>query len=141
MQNVNPQEGTAEFPGHRGETVAPDDEAKMALVRELLSRVADKWTLLVVDALEESELRFNQLRAKVGASQKMLTKTLRQLERDGLVVRRVHPTVPPAVDYRLTPLGVSLGETVCSLWLWVDAHMNDVQRSRVAFDRAARPEA
>jgi DNA-binding HxlR family transcriptional regulator len=84
---------------------------KEALVREILERVADKWTLLVIDALDGGkEMRFTRLQERVGGvSQKMLTKTLRQLERDGLVARRVHATVPPRVDYRLTPLGASFG--------------------------------
>jgi DNA-binding HxlR family transcriptional regulator len=111
---------------------------KEALVHEMLERVADKWTLLVIDALDSrQELRFSRLRERLGGvSQKMLTKTLRQLERDGLVVRRVHAEVPPRVDYRLTPLGVSLGESVCGLWKWVEAHMQDVERSRRRFDSA-----
>ena len=67
----------------------------------------------------------------------MLTKTLRQLERDGLVVRRVHAEVPPRVDYRLTPLGVSFGKSVCGLWTWVEEHMQDVERSRRTYDSAA----
>ncbi len=94
-------------------------------MREILERIADKWTLLVIDALDgERELQFSRLQQRVGGvSQKMLTKTLRQLERDGLVTRRVHATVPPRVDYRLTPLGEKLGEAVCGIWLWVDAHM------------------
>ena len=81
--------------------------SKDALVREMLERVADKWTLLVIDALEgKTDVRFSRLRERIGdVSQKMLTKTLRQLERDGLVTRRVHAEVPPRVDYRLTPLG------------------------------------
>jgi DNA-binding HxlR family transcriptional regulator len=109
------------------------------LVREILGRVADKWTLLVIDALEEGdgEMRFGQIRDKVGTiSQKMLTRTLRQLERDGLVVRTVRPVIPPHVDYRLTPLGLSLAESVCGVWLWVEAHMADVQRARRAFDES-----
>lgn len=114
----------------------PDAER---LVREVLERIADKWTLLVLDALEPGEMRFTRLREKVGGvSQKMLTKTLRQLERDGLVTRTVHPVVPPHVDYKLTPLGESLAESVCSVWLWVESHMHDVQRSRAAFDATAR---
>jgi DNA-binding HxlR family transcriptional regulator len=112
------------------------DEREL-LVREILGRVADKWTLLVLDALEEGELRFGQVREKVGTiSQKMLTKTLRQLERDGLVVRTVRPVIPPHVDYRLTPLGLSLAESVCGVWLWVEAHMADVQRARQTFDES-----
>jgi DNA-binding HxlR family transcriptional regulator len=110
---------------------------KEALIRDILGRVADKWTLLVIFALEEEgEMRFSRLREKVGGvSQKMLTKTLRQLERDGLVTRRVHAVVPPRVDYRLTPLGESLGESVCGVWLWVEAHLEDVERSRRVFDQ------
>jgi DNA-binding HxlR family transcriptional regulator len=115
---------------------------KEALVRQTIERVADKWTLLVIDVLgEEGELRFTRLRERVGGvSQKMLTKTLRQLERDGLVTRRVHPVVPPRVDYKLTPLGNSLGETVCGIWTWVEKHMKHVERARRAYD-AARPKS
>jgi len=113
---------------------------KEALVHEILERVADKWTLLVIDALEgERELRFTRLQQRVGGvSQKMLTKTLRQLERDGLVTRRVHATVPPRVDYRLTPLGVSLGESVCGIWIWVGKHMDQVERARRGYDQRTR---
>jgi DNA-binding HxlR family transcriptional regulator len=72
-----------------------------------------------------------------GVSQKMLTKTLRQLERDGLVTRYVHPIVPPRVDYKLTKMGQSLSKAVCGIWLWVDRNMKDVERSRRAYDRKA----
>ena len=85
---------------------------KQALLHEILGRIADKWTLLVIEALDgEGELRFSDLQRRVGkVSHKMLTKTLRQLERDGLVTRRIHAEVPPRVDYKLTALGESLGE-------------------------------
>jgi DNA-binding HxlR family transcriptional regulator len=111
---------------------------KVALVREILERIADKWTLLVIDALDgERELRFSRLQQRVGGiSHKMLTKTLRQLERDGLVTRRVHATVPPRVDYSLTPLGEKLGQSVCGVWLWVEAHMDEMQRARRKYDKA-----
>jgi DNA-binding HxlR family transcriptional regulator len=113
---------------------------KEALVREMLERVADKWTLLVIEELGSGgKLRFTQLRDRIGGvSQKMLTKTLRQLERDGLVTRHVHPVVPPRVDYELTPLGEALGEAVCGIWIWVEKHVRDVERARRAYDRAAR---
>jgi DNA-binding HxlR family transcriptional regulator len=109
-----------------------------ALAHEVLGRVADKWTLLVIDTLAEGgEMRFSRIRERIGAiSQKMLTKTLRDLERDGLVTRHVRPVIPPHVDYKLTPLGESLGESVCGVWLWVEAHLQDVQRSRRAYDEA-----
>ena len=112
-----------------------------ALVHEMLGRIADKWTLLVIDALDDGEPhRFSRLREQVvGVSQKMLTKTLRELERDGLVTRRVFPEVPPRVDYELTPLGRSLGEAVCGVWEWVDDHLEDVEKARRAYD--ARPRA
>lgn len=118
----------------------PADLAKKeALAREVLERVADKWTLLVIEALEEGTLRFSRLREQVGGvSQKMLTKTLRQLERDGLVTRHVYPVIPPRVEYKLTPLGESLGEAVCGIWLWVEAHSEDVERSRRDYDRTGK---
>ena len=102
------------------------------LVSELLDRVADKWTLLIIDALEAGEpIRFTRLREMVtGVSQKMLTKTLRQLERDGLVTRRVHPVIPPHVDYTITPMGRDLGEAVCGIWKWVEANAAAVEQAR-----------
>jgi DNA-binding HxlR family transcriptional regulator len=117
---------------------------KERLVRELLERVGDKWTLLVIEELGSGgRMRFTRLRDAVGGvSQKMLTKTLRQLERDGLVTRRVHPVVPPRVDYALTPLGLSLGQAVCGIWNWVEKHGRDVERARRAYarrDHGARP--
>ena len=114
------------------EPVSPQE----ALAREILERVADKWTLLVLDALEEGgEMRFTRLRDRIGGvSQKMLTRTLRQLERDGLVTRRVYPEVPPRVEYRLTPRGHGLNEATCAMWLWVEANMDAVQQSRRAYD-------
>lgn len=113
---------------------------KEEMVREILERIADKWTLLVIDALDgERELRFSRLQERVGGvSQKMLTKTLRQLERDGLVTRRVHATVPPRVDYRLTPAGEKLGEAVCGIWVWVDANADKIQAARRKYDKATR---
>ena len=112
------------------------DPGKEAMVREMLERIADKWTLLVIEALDrEQEIRFSRLQERLGTiSQKMLTKTLRNLERDGLVTRRVHPTVPPHVDYRLTPLGERLGEAVCGMWMWVEKHVDAVEDARRAFD-------
>lgn len=111
---------------------------KEALVHEMLERIADKWTLIVIDALEDEKLRFTELQRRVtGVSQKMLTKTLRQMERDGLVTRQIHPVIPPRVDYELTPLGESLGEAVCSVWIWVEKHLKNVSKARAAFDSRA----
>ena len=91
-----------------------------ALVTDLIGRVADKWTMILLDVLaEHGELRFTQIgRLAGGISQKMLTQTLRQMERDGLVTRTIHPVVPPRVDYRLTDLGLSLGVAFCGVWIW-----------------------
>jgi DNA-binding HxlR family transcriptional regulator len=90
----------------------PETDPKLdALVREIIARVADKWTMLVLEVLEEHDVvRFTRLGELVGdISQKMLTKTVRQMERDGLVTRTVHPVIPPRVEYELTELGHSLG--------------------------------
>lgn len=108
-----------------------------ALVRDMIKRIADKWTWLVLELLADGELRFSQIRSGIeGVSQKVLTHTLRQLERDGLVSRRVTPTVPPRVDYRLTPLGASLAEAFCSVWLWAEKNQPKVARARTRFDAA-----
>lgn len=106
------------------------------LVNELIGRVADKWTLLVIEALEEhGETRFGVLARRVPRiSQKMLTQTLRQMERDGLVRRTVHPVIPPHVDYLLTPLGHSLAEAFCGVWKWAEAHVEAVVEARTLFD-------
>jgi DNA-binding HxlR family transcriptional regulator len=111
-----------------------------ALVREILERVADKWTLLVLDVLAENgELRFTRVGQLIGnVSQKMLTKTLRQMERDGLVKRTVHPVIPPHVDYKLTPLGLTLGEAFCGVWLWVEKYSDRIVKARTVFDARAK---
>ncbi|MGF7159500.1 DNA-binding HxlR family transcriptional regulator [Rhodoligotrophos appendicifer] len=116
-----------------------DSPGRDALVRQILERIADKWTPLVIDALEgENELRFSRLREQVpGISQKMLTKTLRVLERDGLVSRVVHPVVPPRVEYTLTALGESLAEAVCSIWVWAGDHLEEVERARSLYGGGA----
>ena len=107
-----------------------------ALVMDLIGQVADKWTLFLLEALEEKgELRFTQLSREVpGISQKMLTQTLRQMERDGLVQRTVHPVIPPKVEYRLTELGHSLGESFCGVWRWAERNLDAVATARTAFD-------
>jgi len=120
-----------------GCTLCQTTDAQEALVRDVLVRVADKWTLLIIEALEEGELRFSRLRERIdGVSQKMLTQTLRQLERDGLVSRTVYPEVPPRVDYCLTSLGRQLGVALCGVWQWASQHAEEVEQARQAFDRA-----
>ena len=113
----------------------PDPRVEM-LVNELIGRVADKWTLLVLEELEDNGvLRFTELARMVpGISQKMLTQTLRAMERDGLVERTVHPVIPPKVEYRLTDLGHSLGEAFCGVWHWAGDNLDRVEAARKAFD-------
>ena len=107
-----------------------------ALVREIIERVADKWTMLVLEILtEHGELRFTRIAEQLeGISQKMLTKTVRQMERDGLVTRTVHPVIPPRVEYELTELGRSLGEAFCGVWIWAERHGEEIARAREAFE-------
>jgi len=107
-----------------------------ALVNDLIGRVADKWTMIVIEALtEHGEIRFSHLaRVVPGISQKMLTQTLRQMERDGMVIRTVHPVIPPHVDYRLTKLGSSLAEAFCGVWIWAQDNLAKVEAARAAFD-------
>ncbi|MBU1345543.1 MAG: helix-turn-helix transcriptional regulator [Alphaproteobacteria bacterium] len=116
----------------------PVDPRVEALVNEVIGRVADKWTMIVLDVLaEHGEQRFTRLgQLSDGISQKMLTQTLRQMERDGLVVRTVHPVVPPKVEYRLTDLGFSLAEAFCGVWLWAEKNLERIEASRAAFDAA-----
>ena len=106
------------------------------LVNELIGRVADKWTMLILEQLEEKgTLRFTEIGRQVeGISQKMLTQTLRQMERDGLLTRTVHPVVPPRVDYALTPLGNSLSAAFCGVWIWAERNLDMVEAARARFD-------
>ena len=112
------------------------DPKVQALVNDLIGQVADKWTMIILEVLaEQGELRFTQLSRHVdGISQKMLTQTLRQMERDGMVVRTVHAVVPPRVDYRLTDLGASLGAAFCGVWLWAEENLARIETARKAFD-------
>ena len=110
-----------------------------ALVTEIIGRVADKWTMIVLEVLtEHGELRFTRL-AKLcdGISQKMLTQTVRLMERDGLVVRTVHPVVPPKVEYRLTRLGMDLSEAFCGVWVWAARNVDRIEAARREFDARA----
>jgi DNA-binding HxlR family transcriptional regulator len=104
--------------------------------REVLDRVGDKWSLLVIGLLGDGTRRFSELRRSIdGISQRMLTVTLRGLERDGLVSRTVHPTVPPRVNYSLTPMGWTLLDTARSLVDWAERHLHEIDAARDAYDR------
>ena len=109
--------------------------AEACPTRQVINRIGDKWTLLVLTALSEETFRFSQLRNRVqGITQKMLTQTLRGLERDGLVQRTVFPVIPPHVEYRLTPLGAGLAERIAPLRNWAYANMDEIERARRDFD-------
>ena len=120
---------------HRG--VPPDCIQTIELVRDVLARVGDKWTVLTITVLASGPLRFTALHEQVGGiSQRMLSQTLRALTRDGLVTRTAYPEMPPRVEYALTPLGRSLGDAVDGLVHWVRGHQSDIVRNRDEFDRA-----
>ena len=106
-----------------------------ALVQEIIGRVADKWTMLVLEALEEhGRLRFSRLSDLVsGISQKMLTKTVRQMEADGLITRTVFPVIPPRVEYELTEMGRTLSEAFCGVWVWAEKYYGRIEKARAAF--------
>ena len=107
-------------------------------VRDVLDRIGDKWSVLILKNLEEGPQRFGALRRRIGdISQRMLTQTLRDLQRDGLILRTVYPTVPPSVDYRLTRLGTSLMDPLEYLVQWSDRNHQKVRKARVSFDRSA----
>jgi len=111
-------------------------DADCLATRESLTRVGDKWSVLIVVVLGDGAKRFSDLKRSIdGISQRMLTLTLRGLERDGLVARTVYPTVPPRVDYALTPLGETLLEPVSALALWAQGHRAEIYRAREAFDK------
>ncbi|WP_191281601.1 winged helix-turn-helix transcriptional regulator [Pseudolysinimonas yzui] len=112
-------------------------EADGAAIRDVLNRVGDKWSLLVIVTLAGTRLRFSELQRHIpGVSQRMLTLTLRQLERDGLVTRTIHAEVPPRVEYDLTVVGRTLLEPSMALANWAVEHYPEIQDSRAAFDRS-----
>ncbi|MGP0089287.1 MAG: winged helix-turn-helix transcriptional regulator [Xanthobacteraceae bacterium] len=131
MTGQKRQEGTSLIPSNLH---VPED---CRAVSEILARVGDKWTVLVVGVLGDGPKRFNEIRRALGSiSQRMLTLTLRGLERDGLVTRTVFPTIPPRVDYELTKLGRSLLEPVSGLGLWARQNRTAIQNARQRFDAA-----
>ncbi|WP_298227494.1 helix-turn-helix domain-containing protein [Gryllotalpicola sp.] len=112
-----------------------DAGSTRALIRDILVRVSDKWTILVVQNLAAGPMRFTALQGAVkGISHRMLTRTLRALERDGMVTRTPYAQVPPRVDYALTPLGATLIEPVQAVVDWAERHQDEVEANRAAFD-------
>src|SRR6266446_7474086 len=126
------KDGTSKSPRHTRDTAPDDPECE---VRTILDRIADKWSLLVICVLADGVHRFSELRREIdGISQRMLTLTLRQLEREGLVTRTVFPVVPPRVDYELTTLGSTLLCTIQTLVAWAREHGNEIAEARAAYD-------
>jgi DNA-binding HxlR family transcriptional regulator len=103
--------------------------------REVLQRVGDKWSVLAIDLLGQGTMRFGELhRAIDGITARMLTVTLRGLERDGIVTRTIHPVIPPRVEYALTPMGRTLLDTIGQLVTWADSHLPEIEAARAAYD-------
>jgi DNA-binding HxlR family transcriptional regulator len=137
------KEGTGKFATNRKDSMTEKqmsncediDPAIAQLVDDIIGRVADKWTMIILEVLEShGTVRFSGIeKLAPGISQKMLTKTLRQMERDGLVLRTVHPVVPPHVEYGLTSLGRSLGGAFCGVWLWAEENHAEIEKARAAF--------
>lgn len=115
----------------------PTPESAGCRAREVLERIGDKWSLYVIHLLGRGTKRFSELRREIeGITPRMLTVTVRALERDGLITRTVYPVVPPRVEYTLTPMGETLLEAVSSLLVWADAHLADIDAARARYDRA-----
>lgn len=115
--------------------VSQTDPAVDRLVEQIIGRVADKWTMLLIEILTERECcRFGELaKACNGISQKMLTQTLRAMESDGLVTRTIYPVVPPKVEYRLTDLGLGLSKAFCGVWIWAEANIERIEQARAEY--------
>ena len=131
------QEGTCVDLGHKkGTTMLDDDRCPDChRINEVLSRVGDRWSVLVVISLAQyGTLRFNELKRNLGISQRMLSLTLKELERDGLVNRTYHPTIPPKVEYKLTGMGHSFREPVSALGYWALDNLDKIDRARQAYD-------
>lgn len=133
------QEGTETLSGHPQETprdlVRGDVYAADCPTRRLLDRIADKWTTLLLTTLDGGDMRFNALKRRIGGvSQKMLSQTLRQMERDGLVLRHVEATVPVSVTYEITPLGRTLVAALGPMIDWAETRMDQVEAARRAYD-------
>lgn len=134
------QEGTSISFSHPPVTATAVDKgnvfAAQCPTRQLLDRIADKWTFLLLATLANGPMRFNALRRHIeGVSQKMLSQTLRQMERDGLITRTVEPTVPVTVIYQITPLGQTLVSAMQGVIDWAETHMAQVAAAQIAYDQ------
>ena len=133
------QEGTQKSPDHtKGTNMLESVQCPdCARINEVLARVGDRWSVLVIISLSEyGTLRFNELKRNLGISQRMLSLTLKKLERDGLVHRTYHPTIPPKVEYNLTKMGESFREPVNALGTWALENLNKIDTAREKYDQA-----
>ncbi|KAA1187014.1 MULTISPECIES: winged helix-turn-helix transcriptional regulator [Paenibacillus] len=122
-------------------TVEPDISLSICGYSKVLDIISNKWTALVIYAMEDGIIRYSDIRRRIeGISKKMLTQTLRQLERDGLVKREITPSVPPIVEYSLTPLGVSLLEPMRALNRWTSQNYVWVEKARASYDQVDQTE-
>ncbi len=128
-------------PGNNETTIhSPDGKvaevsSNCVAMGEVLNRIGDKWSVMIVGALHDGPVRFNEIRRRIdGISQRMLTRTLRNLERDGVVARTHYPEIPPRVEYELTPLGQTLLPVIESLWNWSVEHYSDIEKARKIYD-------
>jgi DNA-binding HxlR family transcriptional regulator len=120
--------------------VIPPDQVAACRWREVVDLIGDKWTVLILKALCHKQLRYSELhRAIPGISQKVLTSSLRQLERDGIVKRTVHPVIPPKVEYEMTSLGYSVFEVVDALRDWAESHLSNIEAAREQYDSLQLP--
>ncbi len=120
---------------------ACESGAASCRAREVLQRVGDKWSVYAIDLLGQGTMRFSELhRAIDGITARMLTVTLRGLERDGIVTRTIHPVIPPRVEYALTPMGRTLLCTIGQLVTWTDSHLPEIEAARAAYDARHRCE-
>ena len=127
--------------GAAGEPSRPTGEPSACRAREVLQRVGDKWSMYVIDLLGQGTMRFSELHRSIdGITARMLTVTLRGLERDGIVTRTIHPVIPPRVDYALTPMGRTLLDTIGRLVTWTDSHLPEIEDARAAYDAKHSPQ-
>jgi DNA-binding HxlR family transcriptional regulator len=131
--HVDPVCGPPEAAGC--EPSEPVAEPSACRAREVLQRVGDKWSMYVIDLLGQGTMRFSELHRSVdGITARMLTVTLRGLERDGIVTRTIHPVIPPRVDYALTPMGLTLLDAIGQLVSWADSHLVEISAAQAAYD-------
>ena len=127
--------------GAAGEPSRSAGEPSACHAREVLQRVGDKWSVFVIDLLGQGTMRFGELHRSIdGITARMLTVTLRGLERDGIVTRTIHPVIPPRVDYALTPMGQTLLDTIGRLVTWTDSHLPEIEAARAAYDAKHAPQ-